>query len=118
MKHRFERVGQLIGARDALFGSAVCRYAAQTIVFQADVAIWGMPQDRQRVGERRARIPRQPAKHGRDGNLIAVIGPEIETVRHATRMAPETQPTVVRRHDRKVKAALADRPRGKPTSAR
>lgn len=49
MKNSFERIGQMIGARDALFADAVCRQAAQAIVFQADIAMLCMPQDRQRV---------------------------------------------------------------------
>lgn len=112
-ENRFERVGKMIRARDALFADALCRHAAQAIVLQGDIAIRGMPQDRQRVRERRAGILRQPAERGGDGGLIAVIGPEIEAVRHAARMVPETQPAVVCRHDRKIEAALADRPDGK-----
>ena len=47
------------------------------------------------------------------GSFVAVVGPEIEALGNAAHMVVEAQPTVVRRHDREVEAALADRSDGK-----
>ena len=45
--------------------------------------------------------------HVSHGSFVAVVGPEIEALGNAAHMVVEAQPTVVRRHDREVEAALA-----------